>query len=232
MMDSTFAALSFRLLAACIGAAFLNGCASPPVNPGGPGCVRRVDFSQAPEMKVLAERARQTGNRMYPKVAALLAAGCRDFPGHFDICVKKQLVSQRVAETRLTEICLDAGYLPLFKEDPDAFDQMLVHEMAHVAQRYYRPILGGWVIYDPRPPACWEEGIAEYACFKLGQTNGWSCPECSFAYPHYRYGYSCAGAFLLYLDNNYNSNIVRQLNAALRHGGYSDAFFTRATGKD
>ena len=35
--------------------------------------VRKVDFSGAPEMRELAERARRIGNEMYPRVLALLA---------------------------------------------------------------------------------------------------------------------------------------------------------------
>lgn len=192
--------------------------------------VHKVDFSDAPEMKVFADRARQIGNEMYPKVCALLADGDSEFPRRFDISFKKRLPHGDSGETRITQICLNASYFNVLQDNPAAFDQMLIHEMAHVAQHYYRPLIGKWMTLNPHPPSCWEEGIADYIFFKLSQTNGWRCAECGLAFPHYRNGYSCAGAFLLYLDT-YNPNLVRQLNTALRRGRYSDKFFADATGK-
>jgi hypothetical protein len=194
--------------------------------------VRKVDYSAAPLLKAVAERARQIGNQLYPAVCALLADGDWNFPPQFDICLKRKLPHMRFGETRIVQVRLSAQYLEPLKDDPAALDQMLVHEMAHVAQHYYRPLLGRLLVLSPHPPSCWEEGIADYVCFKLGLTNGWACAECSSPFPHYRNGYSCAGAFLLYLDGTYNSNIVRQLNTALRQGRYSDAFFQQATGKE
>jgi Peptidase of plants and bacteria len=133
---------------------------------------------------------------------------------------------------RMTQICLSSQYLEQYKENPAALDEMVVHEMTHVAQHYYHPIIGRLVVVDSHPPSCWQEGIADYVCFKLGQTNGWRCAECDSVYPHYRSGYSCAGALLLYLEGTYNSNLARQLNTALRQGRYSDDFFLNTTGKD
>jgi hypothetical protein len=57
---------------------FLSACASSQTQKGATASikspaadkafVRKVDFSQAPELKDLAERARRIGNEMYPKV--------------------------------------------------------------------------------------------------------------------------------------------------------------------
>jgi hypothetical protein len=219
-------------LVVCAAVTLLTACSTPLTKHAGPTCVRKVDFSVAPDAKALAEHARQTGTQMYPAVCALLADGDCEFPAQFDICLKKQLRGMRSGEARVTQICLNAQYLPQFTEKPGVLDQALVHEMAHVAQHYYRPIIGRWVVTTPRPPFCWQEGIADYVCFKLGQTNGWRCAECDAAYPHYSNAYSCAGAFLMYLEGRYNANIVRQLNTVLRQGRYTDAFFRAATGKD
>jgi hypothetical protein len=232
MKDSAFRALKLPSFAAGVAVLFMNACSTPSAKRAGPPYVRKVEFSGAPQIRALAERARQTGDQMYPGVCALLADGNWDFPSHFDICFKKRLPRMRSGEARMTQICLNNQYLQQFKENPATLDEMVVHEMAHVAQHYYRPIIGRWVVLTPRPPFCWQEGIADYVCFKLGQTNGWRCAECDSVYPHYRNGYSCAGAFLLYLEGTYSSNIVRQLNTALRQGRYSDDFFLNTTGKD
>lgn len=168
---------------------------------------------------------------MYPQVCALLSEGDTRFPQQFDICIKRRLGSGNAGETRIRKICLDGHWIEQMQQDSAVMDQLLTHEMAHVAQDYYRPIIGRWLMWAPDAPAWWQEGIADYVCFRLGQTNGWSCPECSFAYPDYRSGYTCAGAFLLHLEQTYNPNIVRRLNATLRDDKYSDDFFLENTGK-
>jgi len=50
-------------------------------------------------------------------------------------------------------------------------------------------------------------------------------------YPHYTSGYTCAGAFLLYVEAMCGSNITHQLNAELRSDRYSDSFFAETTGR-
>jgi hypothetical protein len=97
---------------------------------------------------------------------------------------------------------------------------MLVHEMAHVAQRY-----------SSAAPSYWREGIADYVCFKLSYTNGTKCAECSNLSWHYRSGYSCAAAFLLYVEATYGWKVIHELNTQLRGKSYSDAFFATATGR-
>lgn len=183
--------------------------------------VRNVDFNQASEMKELAEKARQIGNEVYPKILTLLAGDTSKAPRRLDIVFKKHTSGGAPGVTNGRRIRLNAGWLANY---PVYLDVVLSHEMAHVAQHYkwYR---------TSKIPFYWREGIADYVRYKLGYTKGWGCPECSAEFPHYTSGWSCAGSFLLYVDKIYGSNVVRQLNAELRRGAYSDKFFNRATGK-
>lgn len=226
-----------RLSAVCplcllVGAAVcLHGCASGPSTVSSKrtaadkAFVRKVDYSQAPETKELAERARQIGDEMYPKILTLLADDGGNLPQQFDIVFKKHLSYDNhqgvKGVTKGSKIHLDSYFLA---NNPVYLDVVLVHEMAHVAQDYewYRGF---------NRPSCWREGIADYVCYKLGYTNGPRCPECAFEHPHYTSGYTCAGAFLLYMDTACGSDVVRQLNRALRRGSYSDRLFVTATGK-
>jgi hypothetical protein len=217
-------------LTASLSLALLSGCSTPSAKPAAAGPVRRVDCSAAPDLKALGQRARETANRFYPAVCALLADGECDLPQSFDISFKKKLPHRHSGEARLTEICLNLQYREQFK-DPANLDFLVVHEMTHVAQRYYRPIIPGLVVYNANPPFAWQEGIADYVAFKLGFTNGWECAECSCLFPDYRHGYGCSGAFLLYVEQVYDSNLVRHLNTALRRAQYTDEFFYQATGK-
>ena len=210
----------------------LSACISPNKQALSTPFVRKLTFPSDAKSQALAARAADAASRLYPQVCAVLREGDIEFPASFEIHYKHTLRSGNVAETRMDEIWLNGSYADKFQEDPSYFEDVLVHEMAHVAQKYYRPIIGKWLVYDMEPPKAWLEGIADYVSFKLGYTNSWHCPECTSAYPHYRDGYSCGGAFLLFVERQYDPQIVPILNTLLRRGGYSDKFFSERTGKD
>jgi hypothetical protein len=230
-----------RFVFAFVAAVGLCGCASTGPNlpaqraAARQSPVRTVDFHQTPEMKELAQRARQLGKALYPKIVLLLAEDISKAPRQFDVVFKRNLRSGNTGTTKRTTIELNASCFATnmanpvhwFAKDPTNFDTVLVHEMAHVVQQYR----GMAPIYWTKAPHHWEEGIADYVTYKLGYTNGAWCPQCSADYPHYTSGYRCTGAFLLFVDETCGSHVVRQLNAALCRGSYSDKFFATATGK-
>jgi len=181
-----------------------------------------VDYSEAPEVKELAEHARRVGNEMYPKIVALLVDDTSKLPQHFVIGFKRRTWRGMPGVTLGTRIRLNADWVA---KNPAGLDMVLIHEMAHVAEHYR---WYNWL----KTPSYWSEGMADYARYKLGYINGWRCPQCAVEFPHYTSGYACAGAFLLFVDATYGSNVVRQLNTELRRGSYSDKFFTKATGKN
>ncbi len=213
-----------RILFHLVAAVSLGGCVS-----GGPGtvssptpragkpAVRNVDCRQASELRALAEHARQLGNEAYPKILALLVEDTLRSPQSFDIVFKRPLASGNLGEASGAAIRLNGDW---FARNPSQLDPVLIHELVHVAQQY-----------PAGAPPYWVEGMADFVRYKLGYTNGWSCPQCSEKYPHYTSGYWCAGAFLLYVDATCGSNVVRQLNTALRRGAYADTLFVKATGK-
>lgn len=191
--------------------------------------VRKVEFGARPEFKGLAEHARHIGNELYPKVCELLSDDKTSTPRQFDIVIEQTLSSDDVGALgcvrghKGTVIYLNGGSLSY---QPAALEGVLVHEMAHVAQRYS--------IWSPR---CWTEGTADYVRFKLcpnggqGDARETNCPVCSNRTWHYIQGYECAAAFLFFLEETCGTNVVRDLNARLRHPFYSDAFFKKTTGK-
>ena len=105
----------------------LCGCASgrPIVStnntPPGNASVRKVDFSEAPEARALAERARQIGNEMYPRVVALLADDSSKIPRQFDIVFKRHLEGN-FGQTVGATINLRAEW---FAKNPIDLDQTL-----------------------------------------------------------------------------------------------------------
>jgi hypothetical protein len=197
----------------------------------GKAFVGKVDISKAPQLQELAGQARTFGNEMYPKICALLLDETAKPPQQFDL-ILKPLKSRNTGEAHLEvkRIYLNSDYLTNRAELREHFEKVFVHEMAHMAVQYRHWTASLW---RSAPPASgyWGESIADYAFYKLIGTNGWSCPECNLLFPHYTSGYTCGGAFLLYLDASYGTNLVLQLVRELRQRSYSDAFFTRATGK-
>ncbi len=131
----------------------------------GKASVRKVDFSEAPEAKELAEHARRIGIEVYPKILALLADGASKLPRQFDIVLKKRLEGN-FGQTVGTTINLRAEW---FAKNPTDLDATLIHEMSHVVQ-----------MYPSKAWDYWGEGIADYVCYKLGYTNQWNWPHCSF----------------------------------------------------
>jgi hypothetical protein len=187
--------------------------------------VRSVIFKDAPEIRSLADRARKTGNESYPKVLEVLGETPSEAPKHFDIVFQNHASTKTLLNdssggfTKGGTIYLGLDWLT---NSPHELDPYLVHEVAHVAQDY-----SWW-----RTPPHWSEGLAEYARFKLGYTNSWTCAKCSAMYPHYTSGYCCAAAFLFFVESNYDPQIAIQLNHALRKRTYSDELFKKATGED
>ena len=195
--------------------------------------VRRVDVREAPEIAPLAEKAREFANFTYPRIVDLLVEDPSAVPGQFDLIFRKSLPGEHNATTRNRRIFINTGHFNpdasrLVAESETNLLMVMVHEMAHVAEQYR----GMAPFYATRAPRYWEEGIAEYVRHKLGATNATTCLECAEAYPHYTSGYSCSGAFLVYLDQCYGSNVIRRLNTALRRGSYKEGFFLANTGKE
>ncbi|HEX5222892.1 MAG TPA: basic secretory protein-like protein [Verrucomicrobiae bacterium] len=211
----------------------VTGCAATrsikATNPHDP--VRKVDFTKAPEFAELAERARQFGNATYPKVCALLLDESAQPPRQFDLFIAP-LKSGNTGETHqeVRRIYLNSDYLTNSPDLNERVEKILVHEMAHMATQFHKRSLLFW---KAEPPAIrsWCESIADYAFYKLVGTNGWGCPECNLQFPHYTSGYRCGGAFLLYLESQYGTNLVRELGATLSRQTYSDSFFVNSTGQ-
>jgi hypothetical protein len=223
------------------------------LTPTGTASVRSVDIRDAPEAKDLADQARQIGNDLYPQILEVLSDGKSELPRQFDIVFREHLNRPRFLDRgQVVEgyacrqtVFLDAGW---FCDHPDTLENVLVHEMAHVAQDYprfaYRHLWqwGAHYLaftaahpfrpYPPAAPTYWTEGIADYVAAKLsGHTHFPDCPQCNDHFSTYKNGYGCAASFLLYMDSAYGSNVTWRLNAALRNGTYSDQFFTSSTGK-
>ncbi|HEX5271264.1 MAG TPA: basic secretory protein-like protein [Gemmataceae bacterium] len=173
-----------------------------------------VDVSEVPDLKEWGEKAKELVVKWHPKIADMLKSDGFTPPSAVKVVFKKDM--DGVAYTSGKTITISAAWV---KKHPDDYG-MVVHELTHVVQSYRRAGRGnGWLV----------EGIADYVRFfqyepgKLGTINARRA--------RYDGSYRVTAAFLAYVTEKHDKDIVGKLNAALREGTYKDELFKERTGK-
>jgi hypothetical protein len=173
-----------------------------------------LDASAVPDMKDWCERARALMEGWYPTLAETLASEGYSPPRRIDLVFKKG--SRGIAGTAGSHIEAYDGW---FKAHPDDYGA-LIHETVHVIQSYpkYDPV---WLV----------EGIADYVRCWIFEPEA---PRRPLDPNRIRYqdGYQVTGAFLAWLVERHDKDIVRKLNAACRRSAYKSDLFKESTGKD
>jgi hypothetical protein len=172
-----------------------------------------VDVSDAPDMKEWAEKAARVCERQYPMICEELKSDGFRPRSTITMTLKKDYngVAQ-AAGGRIT------GSVKYFKAHPDDVGAM-VHETVHCVQVYRTRNNPGWLV----------EGIADYVRFfkyepgKIGPINANRA--------RYDGSYRVTAAFLAYLTEKYDKEIVRKLNKAMRDGEYNEDVFKELTKK-
>lgn len=172
-----------------------------------------VEYSEAPTMEIFAKKVAQLCEKNYPKIKQILPNDSLGQPYRF--VIKKNQSNPGI--TRGSIVYLNSEW---FTAHPTDDFGAVIHEMAHVFQAY-----------PPGQPFWLVEGIADYIRYALGYQNAWSYAHCGIHSEHYTSGYWCSAAFLQYVARLYDKEIVSKLNAELKKGAYSDAFFKGHTGK-
>jgi hypothetical protein len=159
----------------------------------------------------------------YPKIVAMLPSDGYTAPTHFSITLKPM---DGVAFTAGTRVVANSDWLE--KEIGREAVGSLVHEAVHVVQQFghgggHNP---GWLV----------EGSADYIrWFKYEpQSHGadmeWMRHLRHFN-PQYNASYRITANFLNWVTEKYDTNIVTQMNAAMRAGNYDDGLWKQYTGK-
>lgn len=173
-----------------------------------------LDCSEVPEMQEWCERARKLVEQWYPTIADALASEGYTPPRRIELVFKKG--SKGIAGTSRSRIVCYDGW---FKAHPDDYGA-IIHEATHVVQSYpkYDPV---WLV----------EGITDYVRFWIFEPQ---TPRRRLDPARIRYedGYQVTGAFLAWLVERYDKDIVRKLNAACRKSQYTPDLFKQCTGKD
>ena len=171
-----------------------------------------VDVTDAPEMKGWADRAARLCERWYLRINEELKSDGFKPPHRISMALKSSY--KGVAEAGGGRI---VGSVAFFKAHPDDFGAM-IHETCHIVQRYQGRGNPGWLV----------EGVADYVRFfvfepgKIGRIN---------ADPHYNDSYRTTAAFLAFVTDKYDKQLVLKLNTLMREGKYKHETFKELTGK-
>jgi hypothetical protein len=172
-----------------------------------------VDVSDAPEMKEWAEKVARLCERNYAMICEELKSD--GFKPRTVVTLTMKKDYRGVAATGGGHITGSVSYFKRNEGDVGA----MIHETVHVVQAYRSPNNPGWLV----------EGIADYVRFfkfepgKIGKTN----PERA----RYNGSYRTTAAFLNYVAEKYDPQLVNTLNKAMREGEYKEAIWKSLTKK-
>jgi hypothetical protein len=169
--------------------------------------------SEDMEMKEWVEKTARICEKFYPNICEELRSDGFKPPTRISMTLKNDY--RGVAATGGNRI---TGSVKYFKEHTDDVGAM-IHETVHAVQQYRTPNNPGWLV----------EGIADYVRFfkyepgKLGRINAERA--------HYNGSYRITAAFLAYVTEKYNPELVRKLNQSMREGEYKETIWQALTKK-
>ena len=125
-----------------------------------------------------------------------------------------------VAATDNGRVVFSSKYMTKHPHDID----VVTHEVMHIVQDYGSNNSGpGWLT----------EGIADYARYKFGVDNEgakWALPAFK-ATQSYENSYRITARFLVWIEKNVKSGLVKDLDAQLRNHTFTDDSWKKETGK-
>jgi Peptidase of plants and bacteria len=172
-----------------------------------------IDVTDAPEIKEWAEKVASVCEKSYPMINEELKSEGFKPPTTVTMALKNSY--RGVAAAGGGRI---VGSVKYFKDHPNDIGAM-VHETSHIVQRYRGRNNPGWLV----------EGVSDYVRFfkyepgKLGRID----PKRA----HFNGSYRTTAAFLAFLTERYDKQIVQKLNAMMREGKYTKDALKQLTGK-
>lgn len=115
-------------------------------------------------------------------------------------------------------ICIDYTYL---NNNPEDYD-VITHELIHVAQYNIQSAIPIWLI----------EGMADYGRYKFGINNeaaNWQFEAPNYA-QYFTDAYKTTAAFLVWIEKEYPSFTVKNMNKIMKEGKYSNNYIKEVVG--
>jgi hypothetical protein len=172
-----------------------------------------VDEVDDPALKGWADKAARECERAYDLIAHALRS-----EGYRPAKVVKMSLKDGVDVPAYASGDRITGSTKWFRDHPEDVGAM-VHEAAHVVQRYRGRRNPGWLV----------EGVADYVRFVLYEPQNIGPINADRA--QYDQSYRVTARFLGYIVDKYDPEFVLKVNRAMREGKYSNAVFKEATGK-
>ncbi len=174
-----------------------------------------IDYAKAPDCEAFATKSKALVEEWYPKINAILFEKGHALPTA-DISLIFEPM-KGVAHTSNGVIHISAEWVT--KKAPNDYG-VVAHELTHIVQDY-KGKGAGWLT----------EGIADYIRdrhFEPGLRHQKIDPDKG----SYLQAYGVAAAFLIWLEEHKDKDIVRQLNAASHDGTYQPELFRKYCGAD
>jgi predicted alpha-1,2-mannosidase len=182
-----------------------------------------IDSSAAPELTGWAEhKLAPVLAEWYPKIVTLLPGPGFTAPAAFHLTIRPM---DGVAYTTGTNVDVNASWCQN-QMNGEAIGS-LVHEMVHVVQQYGHTDAPGWL----------QEGIADYIRWFKYEPQSHGADMVYFRQrgktfsPRYDGSYRISANFLNWVAGKFDTNIVEEVNVALRDGKYTGDFWKQHTGK-
>jgi hypothetical protein len=179
------------------------------------------DFSETPELKEwINTRLKPVCIEWYPKIVEMLPSEGYTAPRRFTVMFHAD--GRGVASASGTRINCSA---PWFKQNLEGEAVgAVVHEMVHIVQQYRRARGGN------RNPGWMVEGVADYIRWFLYEPENLR-PRPNPARANYDDSYRTTAAFLAYVTQKHDKDLVKKFNAAMREGKYSEDLWKQFAGK-
>ena len=185
----------------------------PPVAPFKYPVEFVVDTTDAPELGAWGAKVGRLCERAYPMINEELKEDGHTAPRLVRLELKNDY--DGVAAAGGTGI---VGSVKFFKEHPDDVGAF-IHEAAHIVQGYGYGSGPRWLV----------EGVADYVRFFKYEPENLGPIDAGRA--RYNSSYRVSAAFLAYLAEKYDKQIVLKLNARMRDRAYKESAFKDLTGK-
>ena len=154
--------------------------------------------------------------KVWPKLVSMMDSPIDDTFRDVDIYFKANIPYPAYANQN--HIVISADHLQKNKEDTIG---VFIHELTHVIQHYptYNP---SWFV----------EGSADYTRYKLNPSDAWATRHAANINHDKPLGhYWDTAAFLFYLEDTYNKEIMKPVSIAVRNNTYQETIWKDLTGK-
>jgi hypothetical protein len=179
------------------------------------------DLSQTPELKEWVDaKLKPVCVKWYPMIVEMLPSEGYTAPERFTIVFHKDMRGVANASGRRINCAA-----PWFKKNLEGEAAgAVVHEMVHIVQQYRRARGGN------RNPGWMVEGLADYIRWFLYEPED-KRPRPNPARAKYTDSYRTTAAFLAYVKETHDKELIKKFNTAMRDGKYSDDLWKDYTGK-